>query len=95
MTNTISLPETAAEYRTCWLAALVRQLDHDLTDSEYQDMLERILRDGPELARPDYERWQRRFRWVELQLERQGGLTVERIVRTVVRDLLLVDRFRN
>lgn len=74
MTNTITVeaPLSAIdERRRLWLEEISGlAASSGLTPSEAFLLLARLRMEGPSLARCDHWRWQRRFRWIDLQLDR-------------------------
>jgi hypothetical protein len=69
MTSTVEETKSAHTVRQEWLQELTDQLSGPKPPSGvFLHVLERIRNEGPALARPDFGRWQRRFRWIEVQI---------------------------
>jgi hypothetical protein len=75
MTSTVEETKSAQVVRQEWLQELTDQLSGPMPPSGvFLHVLERIRTEGPTLARQDFGRWQRRFRWVELQIGHKKDL---------------------
>lgn len=95
-TETITRPSNV-EIRHAWLDTVERDMDmfrrshgprgelSQLTSGEWLFLLERIRTEGPSLARPDKEQWNRRFRWINRQISRK--VDIDYIVRWVLIDM--------
>lgn len=83
--------KSAVQRRTAWLAAMTDKLQVAETTSETLDLLAEVRRDGPDLARLDFWRWQRWFLWSDRMLEQGKPLTW--ILVRMLLDLSSADRY--
>lgn len=88
MTNTETY-KSSKTIRTEWIAEIVNSLSSQSPIADYLFALARIRSEGPDLARPDFAAWQRKFRWVDKQLDR--GRHIKVITLVVLSDLRLVN----
>jgi hypothetical protein len=90
MTNTELVTKSAKTIRAEWLEEIILSLTTESTSADFLFALARIRGEGPGLARPDFAAWQRRFRWIDLNLDRR--VLIKNVVIHVLGDLESVNR---